>query len=80
MAVDFAHVVGSFLDHSNGNAIAAGQVTANAKVLVPSGVYGRTMEGGVYLVGYRTLHKGDVSQVHRALWRSSVPARPSRIQ
>jgi hypothetical protein len=82
-AVDLAHVAGSFLeleDNSSGNAIAGDQVTANATVQVPSGVYVCMMEEeGVYLVGYRTLHKALVSQLLRALRRSSAPARPSRI-
>ena len=81
--MDLAHVAGSCLDlkdNSSGNAIDGDQVTANATVQVPSGVYARMMEEeGVYLVGYRTLRKGMVSQVRGALQRSSVPARPSRI-
>jgi len=82
VAVDLAHIAGIFLDledNSSGNAIAGQQVTANPTVRVPSGGYAHMMEGGVYLVGYHTLHKEMVSQVHRALLRLSVPARPSRI-
>ncbi len=63
----------------SGDAIAGDQVTANPTVQIYSGVYPRMVGGSVYLMGYHTLHKGMVSQVHRALRRSSVPARPSCI-
>lgn len=64
MAVDLAHVAGSFLDledDSSGNAIAGDQVTANPTVQVPSGVYARMTEGDVYLVGY---HTARPSRIH----------------
>lgn len=60
-------------DNSNGSATAGDWVTANPMVQVPSGVYARMMEGGVYLVGDHTSHKGMVSQVHPVLRRSSAP-------
>ena len=56
-AVELGHIAEFFLDledNSIGSAIARDQVTANAMVQVPSDVYARMMEGGIYLLGYHT--------------------------